>query len=203
MAFGDNWALTTQSGPNVEPIPTSEAKDHLRVDSTAEDSLIDGLVSAARSLSEQKTRRAFVQQTLDYQVDDFPDFDGDIRLPRPPLQSVSQVTYTTTDGVVNTVSSSKYVVDSNSEPGRIVLKDGEDWPDDELQVGGAVSVRYIAGYSSNATGVPVQIRQAMKLMIGHWYENREQTVVGNITHEIPLGADALLSSPKFEGWDFQ
>lgn len=36
------------------------------------------------------------------------------------------------------------------------------------------------------------IWQAMLLLIGHWYGNREGVNIGNITSEVPLGVDALL-----------
>jgi uncharacterized phiE125 gp8 family phage protein len=50
----------------------------------------------------------------------------------------------------------------------------------------------VAGYGDDAEDVPQAIRQAMMLMIGHWYENREDTLgVGNI-QRIPQGSEYLL-----------
>jgi uncharacterized phage protein (predicted DNA packaging) len=50
-------------------------------------------------------------------------------------------------------------------------------------------------------GVPVlpdqmaltkDVRQAVLLLVGHWYANREAVVIGTITAEVPLAVDRLL-----------
>lgn len=40
--------------------------------------------------------------------------------------------------------------------------------------------------------VPREIRQAMLLMIGHWYDHREDTLTGTSMMSIPRGAESLL-----------
>ena len=56
----------------------------------------------------------------------------------------------------------------------------------------AVTVRFVAGYTS----VPAGIKAAMKLLIGHWYKNREAVNVGNIVNVMPLAVESLLWSFK-------
>jgi uncharacterized phiE125 gp8 family phage protein len=56
----------------------------------------------------------------------------------------------------------------------------------------AVTIEFTAGYGAAASAVPAEIKQAMYLMIGHWYENRESVNVGNIVNELPFAAQALL-----------
>ena len=41
-------------------------------------------------------------------------------------------------------------------------------------------------------GVPRALRQAILLMIGHWYENREATIVGVSINEVPMAVKSLL-----------
>ncbi len=59
-------------------------------------------------------------------------------------------------------------------------------------------VTYQAGYAQlddpNAWSAPEDIQQAVLLLVGHWYENRETVNVGNITSELPLTTHALLSN---------
>lgn len=45
----------------------------------------------------------------------------------------------------------------------------------------------------------VAMRQAMLLLIGNWYNNRESTNVGNIVSEMPFGVQALLAPHKIWG----
>lgn len=177
--------------PIEDPVTLQEAKDHLRVDISADDGVIRSLIQAARETAETITRRALITQTWNYILDVWPDSDR-IKIPLPPLQSVSSITYKGTDGSTSTFAASSYIVDTNSEPGQVVLAYGESWPGTALYPVGGITVQFVAGYGDDPQDVPQQIRQAMLLLIGHWYENREDSVgVGNV-QRIPMGATSLL-----------
>lgn len=189
--------------PAIEPVSLAEAKAHLRVDFTDDDALIQSLIRAAREYIETATERSLITQTWKLTLDAFPaippsaltwqgTFDQ-FRLPYPPLQSVTSIVYTDAAGAPTTVSSSVYVVDTVSEPGRIALATGQTWPTNSLQTVNGVAVTYIAGYSSVGL-VPQSIRQAILLTAGHWYENRE-TVVSDTrvaALEVPMAATMLI-----------
>lgn len=194
-------ALTLVAGPAVEPATTSEAKSHLRVDISDDDTLIDNLVTAMRDHVETITRRALITQTWDYVLDAFPQ-DDELVLPLPPLQSVTSVKYTDTDDNESTFSSDNYRVDTDSEPGRIVLKNGYTWPSDTLKSVGGVVVRFVAGYGDAASDVPQAIIQALLLMVGHLYENREaaQFVAGGNVQVLPMGIEMLLWPYRVLRW---
>ena len=51
-----------------------------------------------------------------------------------------------------------------------------------------------------ADDVPEAIKAAMKLMIGHWYLNRESVQVGNIVTAFPLAVEALLGPYLVQSW---
>jgi hypothetical protein len=40
---------------------------------------------------------------------------------------------------------------------------------------------------------PDDIKHAVRLLVGHWYENREAVVVGAQCHIVPMAADALIA----------
>lgn len=184
-------ALTEVTAPAAEPVTTAQAKAQIRVDISDDDTLIDGLVTTARQVVETITRRALITQTWDWVLDEFPAGDT-LVLPLPPLQSVTSITYVDTDGNSGTVSSGDYIVDTDSEPGRVVLKTGSTWPSVSLRAANGVTVRFVAGYGSAGSNVPQAIRQALLLIVGHLYENREATVgVGNV-QTVPMGAEYLL-----------
>lgn len=190
-------ALQLYTAPTVEPLSTQEAMEHLRVDSDDETSLIDTLISSARLYCENKTNRQFVNATYKLTLDQFPcgedNWGGVIRVPRPKLQSVSSITYVDLNGVTQTLSTSNYNVDTQSEPGRITPSYNNYWPGTRVQIN-AVVVTYIAGFGSSAVNVPEAIKAAMKLLIGNWYENRESVNIGSIVNEVPQAVDALLGT---------
>lgn len=188
------------TAPATEPVTASEAKSHLRVDTTADDTLIGTLITAARQHVENHLRRALITQTWELVMDAFPAGDV-IRLPRPPLVSVTSIKYTDVAGSESTFSSAAYVVDTDSTKGRVVLKSGESWPSDTLAAANGVRVRYVAGYGS-AAAVPNPIRQAILLLIGTLYENRESVLVaqGVTVAQLPFGVEALLMPYRIFGW---
>jgi len=183
------YALVT--APTVEPVTTAEAKLHLRVDIDADDALIAALIQAAREQVEAVTDRALITQTWAWHADAFPQTDT-LELLLPPLQSVTSITYTDADGDVHTFASSNYQVDTASAPGRIVLVSGASWPADTLRAANGVTVTFVAGYGDAGSAVPASLRAAMKLLVGHWYEHREQVVLGTGAREVPMGATMLM-----------
>lgn len=192
-------SLTLVTAPVAEPLSTSEAKSHLRVDASTDDTLIGTLIVAARQHVEAFTRRVLITQTWDIVRNSFPP-QSFIDLPLPPLQSVTSVKYKDQDGDESTMSSSDYIVDTAVEPGRIVLAWGASWPGVTLYPASPITVRFVAGYGDDADDVPQLVKQAMLMLIGHWYENREAVVVGSISKEIELATSNLLWPYRVFGW---
>ena len=186
-------AHTLITAPTAEPVSTVEAKAHLRVDISDDDTLIDVLVAAAREDVEARSWRALITQTWELVLDEWPS-KSFIELPRPPLQSVTSVKYKDQDGSESTWAASNYIVDTDKEPGRVHLANGISWPTVSLYPTSGIRVRYVAGYGDDAADVPRRYVQAIKLMVGHLYENREAVVVerGVNISNLPLGYAALL-----------
>lgn len=189
-----NCYTTLITAPNEEPLALAEVKQHLRLDDglTAEDGLIASLIVAARQHAEQVTRRALITQTWDLYLDAFP--CGDIQLVKPPVASVTHVKYIATDGTLTTWDSEDYETELPTGPwaqrGRIYPAYGESYPSTRGEPN-AVVVRCVHGYGA-ASNVPDGIKAAMKLAIGHWYENREAVAVGTIAATIPMAVETLL-----------
>ncbi len=175
--------------PATEPITLLEAKRHLRVDVTDDDTLITSIITAAREYCETFQNRAYITQTWEMTLDSFPTMP--LKIPKPPLQSVDSIKYTDQNGVETLFDAANYVVDADSEPGRIALAPGVSWPSVTLKPIGGVKIRFTAGYG-DAAKVPMMAKQAMLLLIGHWYEHREAVVTGSISKEIEFAVHALL-----------
>ena len=198
-----SFSLALVTAPASEPLTRTEAKLHLRVDSsfTDDDSLIDALITAARQHVESHTRRALVTQTWDLFLDAFP-AGNEICVPLPTLQSVTSLKYTDSAGAVTTWSTSNYIVDTAHAPGRIVPAYGVYWPVFTPSPSNPVAVRFVAGYGA-AAAVPEAIKAALELLIGHWYENREAVIgIANSTAlaPVPLAVEALLA--PYRVWGF-
>lgn len=183
-------SLSLVTEPATEPITLDEAKAHLRVSITDDDALITALIVAARERAEQETRRALITQTWDATGRYFP---GVIRVPKPPLISVTHVKYFDTANVEQTLNATTFYKTSapagpDAGPGRISLRYGQVWPSVYAEED-VVTVRFVAGYGA-AADVPQTIKQGMLLAIGHWYANRETAVVGTIVAALPMGAQA-------------
>jgi len=152
----------------AEPISLSEAKTHVRVDTDDEDLYIASLITAARELVESTIDRALAPQTLALYLDTFP--PGAIELARPPLQSVTGVSYKDCNGATVTLTpNTDYLVDADSPTGRIVPAYGKAWPSFTPWPVNPIKVEYSAGTAE----CPAPIRHAMLLMVGHMYANRE------------------------------
>jgi len=183
--------LTLVTEPSEYPVTLEEVKAQCRIDGSNEDAYLTSLIKAAALYTERRQWRALITQTWDLVMDEFPEGDT-IIIPKPPLQSLSSITYTDSDGNTSTFSSDSYIVDTDSEPGRVVLKSGESWPSDTLQEAAAVRVRFVAGYGDNPSDVPETTRIAILLLVAHWYENREPVALGTGVREIPFGLRALI-----------
>jgi uncharacterized phiE125 gp8 family phage protein len=184
-------ALKIYAAPAVEPVSLAEAKLHCKIDGSEEDASMNIWITTARETVEGIARRALISQTWDMFLDEFPEGD-ELKIPFPPLQSTGlTVQYTNQDNVIATFNSVNYAVDIYSEPGRIKLVYGSAWPGDTLYALNGVHVRFTAGFGA-AAAVPLKYKQAILLLVGHWYANREQ-VAGNVNlSEIPFGVNALL-----------
>lgn len=187
--------LRVTSAPAVEPLSVADAKSHIEVYDTGKDSLIGSLITAARVYCEQIQNRAYITQTLELTLDDWPSNSGPIVLPMPRLQSVTSVKYTPDGGAETTLSPSLYIVDTKSEPGRIVLKTDEEWPSDDLQPVNGITIVYKAGYGDAAANVPATVIHAIKFLVGAWFEQRAALAdqsSGNVM-EVPMAFWSLIA----------
>lgn len=152
----------------------------LEAPANTQDADIARLIKVGRRHCENFQNRAYVTQTWDLFLDHFPRA-GEIRIPRPPLQSVTSLKYRDLSGKMQTIGfldtsgtplleTDDYIVDVVSEPGRLALKRGFRWPDTDNNIQ-AVQIRFVCGYGL-AADVPEEIKQAILLKVGELYEHR-------------------------------
>lgn len=163
--------------PATEPITLSEAKEHLRIESTEtdNDSYITRLITTARKNGEKSCNRTFINTTWECyfcgldtsNVESYPF----IQIRKAPLSSISSVelnldsTYTpTTD----------YIIKNTSAFPRLIFQNGAEYDDTGIIY--PIKVTGVFGYSAIADGVPEDIRHAMLANIAYLYENRGDTI---------------------------
>jgi uncharacterized phiE125 gp8 family phage protein len=177
--------IITSVSSTDEPIKLEEAKSHLRVDINDDDNLIQNLIKVARENAENWMARALLPQTKILYLDGWPD-KLFIKVPFPPLISVTSVTYTDYNFVVYPLSTSVYTVDSVSIPGRVILNWGVIWPITMLCRNNPIAITFTCGYS-DVSSIPESIKQGMKIDIADMYEQREPRVLGGGTMvQIPI-----------------
>jgi len=189
VTFGVRMAVPVLQEVSVdgsEPVTTAEAKTYARIDISDDDTLIGTLITAARVHCEQVCRREFIDRTYKWFTEDWPD-DRVFNLPRYPANAVSSITYYDTDGNSQTLSSAVYTVGLYSIPNQIWLSPDQDWPslDDDRRY--PVEVNF-----TTTPTVPETIKAAIKMLVAHWYENREAVVVGTQVNTVPIAVENLL-----------
>lgn len=177
--------------PTKEPLSLTQATDHLRVTDSAEDGYITTLISLARERVEDDTGRRLLTQTWLQYFDEFPSGD-ELELAYGPVQSITSVTYKKSDATSSTFAAADYDLDAAAIPPVIRLGYGEVWPTDTLYPTNPVTVTFVAGYL-DASEIPAPLIHAMKLLLTHWYENREVVAPVKLL-TIPMGYEALIAS---------
>ncbi|PLX37002.1 MAG: hypothetical protein C0605_08005 [Hyphomicrobiales bacterium] len=179
------------AAPETTPVDLDAVKKHCRVDFADDDNLLAALIAAATDHLDGYAGilgRALITQTWQQ---DFAGFDDVMRLPLAPCQSISAVSYYDGDNAEQTLNSSIYALRADALGPYMTLAPDQSWPGTYNRED-AVSITYVAGYGA-AAAVPQAIKQAILLMIAHWYENRETTLVGASVADLPMGAAWLLA----------
>lgn len=182
------WKVTT--APATEVWTLSEVKNYLKVDTSADDTLITTLLQSAREVAERYLNQALITQTITEKLDRLN--SPVIYLSVSPVISVTSFQYADSQNTTQTFNSSNYIVDTFEKPARLSLAYGKTWPTLYGNIND-VTITYTAGYGSTAASVPMQIRQAILMMIADSYDNREDYV-----KKLPTASEYLLDQYRVQ-----
>ncbi len=175
--------------PATGAVTLDSLKVFMRLTGDDEDTLLQTLLDAATDQVELYLGRSLITRTLRLTLDRFPiarcelwwdgvregaiaaltGSSGPIRLPRPPILSITSLTTYTPDDTASVLDPTAYRLDSAS--GAIVLKDGRSWPTGLREQGG-IEIDYQAGYGPNPANVPAAIRTAIMMQAAQSYDSR-------------------------------
>ena len=179
----------------VNPLfTTAQAKAHLKVDVTDDDTIIDNLILAATQSCEIFTNQYFIDTVVTQYSDTW---DGFYTLYKSPVSAITHVKYYDSDDSQQTLSSSNYILDGTSKPARIGIAIDGTLPNLSDRIN-AVEVKYTVGYGAESSDVPEGIRQAVLLTLSNWYENRQSVITGRTATELPLSSQYLLEQYKIQ-----
>lgn len=187
--LSQQYALERLTAPSVYPITLDEAREQMRIDDYDSDTLILRLISAATSFVDAQgvLGKAIITQTWAQWAGQSP---GTVTLMLGPVQSVDAVKYYDTDGVLQTDTLSNYEVLGTANRKTIAPKSGFNWPTTQNR-DDAIKIEYTVGYGSAPSNVPETVRQAMLMLVAHWYENRENSTTDRL-QSTPYGFSELL-----------
>lgn len=184
------YAPVLVAGPVRDVVSLVDARVHCHVDEGEWDALLGGLIAAALAYCDGwrgVLGRCLLAQTWRVEFDCW---EQCLRLPFPDVVAGSVVvTFVDADGAASALDAGSYDVLEDAVGGFVRFRDAYGGPGTLAEVGG---VRVAAQFAA-PEGVVAQARQAMLLMVGHWFANREAVNVGNITSVLPMGAEMLLA----------
>lgn len=182
--------LSVLVAPTEWPISVQNAKEHCKKDDADDDSLLQSYIVAATAIIESDTDRTIPETTYRLTLEGWSD---EIKLPKPPLVSVTSISYVDSNGATQTLSPNLYYVDTTTPQGRIVLKPNQSWP--ALgQANYPVTITFIAGYSTS--NMPDAAKHIIRLLVSSWNENRE-AVTDTSLSVVPMAVDALLDTLRW------
>lgn len=184
-------ALVLTSAPTTEPVSLADVKAHLRIEGATEDVVLSSLLLTSRLHIETALGLALTAQCWTLSLDDWP-ASGIVHLPIRPLLSVDAVRVLPGSGAPTLLHPSTYVVDTGGWRGRIVRAWGSEWPRPGKAANG-IEIDMTAGFGSAARDVPAPIRQALLMLVAHWYERRDPVEIGSREASIPGAVSSLLA----------
>lgn len=174
----------------AEAISLDEARKQCRVLNTDDDDVLRIFIEAARNSVEHIIENALVEGTYAFYFDcSQPAFKI-----YKPIVSITTFEYKTarnTGTYSGSLTGSDYHMDT--EQGLITLNDST--MTDIVEQSNAIKITAVVG-QPNIGIIKGDIKLAMLLMIGHWFENREDSIIGPNITSIPMGAKHLLSPYK-------
>jgi uncharacterized phiE125 gp8 family phage protein len=182
-----SYKLEKQTESAQPAVSVCDLKAQVSLDDSSYDDLLEAFELAARDTVETLTGRVLTETTYTLYLDNFP--DAEFYFPNGPVSSIESIEYLV-DGVWTEADNAIYLMGRGRlHTQRIVKIVGQSWPSDKDNQPESVRINYTAGEVNNRGN------QVIKLLVGHWFENREAVVSGSMS-ELPLAVQTLVRSLK-------
>jgi uncharacterized phiE125 gp8 family phage protein len=178
------------NAPASEPISLAQTKLYLRVEHDDDDELIAALIAAARVQVEAQTRRALIVQTWRLVRDVWP-AGGALPILPVPLREVTAIGVYDADGMIHALDVDDFHIDAVSAPAILGYERAAPSAPGKLRAGIQIDIE--AGYGDTGEDVPEPLRQAIRLLVAHWYENRRIIASSGEVASLPASVSALIA----------
>ena len=180
----------------ISPVSVDEVKVDQRIDHDEEDLQLQALIDAATAHAVGVVGKCLINEVWSISVRCVPR-SGRVHLPKTPVQAIESVAYYDHDNQIQSLLIADFYLYGDEDWSYIEPISGV-WPVLYERLD-ALTVTFKTGFGDTPESVPANIRQAVRLMTGHWYANREAVVIGTITATLPMGVDLLLGMSR-KGW---
>ena len=189
------WRLSVSTAPETAIASVAELQSQARIlfpgesdpFEGAEDSLLEMYIEAATQEIDSPigwVGRSMISRTLRLSLDRAP--PRVVRLPGPPVQSITQVAYTDPDGVEVIVleaamAAAGYRSDlDDTGEAALLWNDDPGWPATEARPA-RIRIDYVAGYGADAADVPGAIRHYVLARAAEMYRDREASTMAPVS----------------------
>lgn len=180
------------AAPAVEPLSLADAKAFLRVETSDDDDVVTALIAGARIHIEAQTRRALITQSWRLVFDRWP-IDGLLSIVPAPLQALAAARVYDANNVAQALDVSAFVLDKGASA-LIFAPNFAPWAlPAPGRVAAGIELDVTVGYGDAATDVPEPLRQAIRLLTAHWYENRGLVATSASYSALPQTVAALIA----------
>jgi uncharacterized phiE125 gp8 family phage protein len=182
--------LIKKTNPTTLPLSLADARIQARIEASeiAFDPELEMLIRTAGEWVEDVCHLVLITTEFDAVYESFP--DGDLKIPAYPVASVISLQYFDEDGVSNTISN--YQTQLVQTPCFLRPAPNDEWPRTQENRIDAVKLNFTAGYGAGPDQIPQKVKHLMRLLVAHWFKNKEAVVTGTISKEIELAADNLM-----------
>jgi uncharacterized phiE125 gp8 family phage protein len=187
--------LTEETTVPDAVLPVDEFKAHLRVGSgfgtdTLQDDVLRGFLRAAIAAIEARTGKMMLRREFSWNLTMWRDLSAQA-LPVAPVQVITSLEMIMRDGAREVVANDLYWLEKDQARPK-VRSVGACLP--SIPTAGCVVVNFEAGFGEVWADVPADLRQAVMLLAGHYYEYRNETSLSDGC--MPFGVSSLIERYK-------
>jgi uncharacterized phiE125 gp8 family phage protein len=184
----NSYKVEIYTGAAQPAVPLCDLKQQVSVDDDYFNDMLEAFGDSAQQYIERVTGRILSACTYDLYLDGFP--DSEFKFLHGPVTAITSIYYLV-GGVYTLLPNTVYTLGRGTLISQgIRLAYGQSWPTGGDSGEDCVRVRFAVGAENKTANL------AIKLLVGHWFANREAVNVGNITSELPFGVQELIKSLK-------